>query len=256
MTTCCRWSCHAGCSALSKVTWPHLLLACWEHTPCPGKQKLLTHERTALKYLQSYTARPQRGVFKRHVCAQFIRMSLSNNVRDQISSCFLHTRSAQITQRTATLPNPLPSSWQQSYFSQSQPLPSYLPWQLPQRRGVANAHAILFASCNVLSLLDGEMFFLEFRDIFRKYKLNHKKLCQWYRLAALFGGTNTLGRRERTVTTPTVDPSQGPSVGKPALWLSWMTCRHMWTDAWDKAKERVQKYIPSIVTIKFSYTYM
>lgn len=70
-------------------------------------------------------------------------MSVSHNVRDQISSCFLHTRSAQqITQRT--LPNPLPSSRQQAHFSQSKPLPSYLPWQLPQRRSSASAHAILF----------------------------------------------------------------------------------------------------------------
>lgn len=48
------WS--AMLAALSKVTWPHLLLACSKHTPYTDKQRTITHEWKAVKYLQSCTA--------------------------------------------------------------------------------------------------------------------------------------------------------------------------------------------------------
>lgn len=85
---------------------------------------------------------PRRGVLRRHVCAQFIQMSVSRGVRDQISSCFLHTRSARRIARR-TLPNPLPSPWQQGPTSTNQnPSPSISPGNCRSARSFASAHAI------------------------------------------------------------------------------------------------------------------
>lgn len=133
-------------AALSKVTWPHLLLACSKHSPDPAEHLFNYNPLKNNRLLTIMHGVPRCGAFKDTSARSLFRclVCLTHNVRDQISSCFLHTRSAQITQRTATLPNPSPSSWQQVHFSQSKLLPSYLPWQLPQRWNSANAHAIQF----------------------------------------------------------------------------------------------------------------
>lgn len=139
--------------ALSKVTWPHLLLACSKLNPgwlADTNQKtraqffLLspTQSRTDIHILTIMHGVPRRGELRRHVCAQFIQMSVSHGVRDQISSCFLHTRSARRIARR-TLPNPLPSPWQQGPTSTNQnPSPSISPGNCRSARSFASAHAI------------------------------------------------------------------------------------------------------------------
>lgn len=101
-----------------------------------------TQSRTDVHILTIMHGVPRRGVLRRHVCAQFIQMSVSHGVRDQISSCFLHTRSARRIARR-TLPNPLPSPWQQGPTSTNQnPSPSISPGNCRSARSFASAHAI------------------------------------------------------------------------------------------------------------------
>lgn len=101
-----------------------------------------TQSRTDIHILTIMHGVPRRGELRRHVCAQFIQMSVSHGVRDQISSCFLHTRSARRIARR-TLPNPLPSPWQQGPTSTNQnPSPSISPGNCRSARSFASAHAI------------------------------------------------------------------------------------------------------------------
>lgn len=100
----------------------------------PNKHQYLVYnttlwEKQSCTYLHSYTLCLWSNIIQIlfSMCSRLDDCLLGLNQRAAAASSIRAANRSRCSSRTATLPNPAPSPRQQTYFSQSNPLPSYIP---------------------------------------------------------------------------------------------------------------------------------